>query len=76
MAATQYNLAVMLGNGQGVARDMVEAYKWLSIAAAEGFQEAKWNRYRAGKRMSVAELAEAERRAEAWRQSHSLNGSN
>ena len=44
---------------------MVEAYVWFRLAAEQKFGDADWNRHRAGERLSEAEVAEAEARAEA-----------
>ena len=33
----QYNLAVMYEDGEGVTQDLVEAYKWYTLAARGGF---------------------------------------
>ena len=35
-AAAQYNLGFCYDNGEGVAKDYVEAYKWLLLAARQG----------------------------------------
>ena len=40
-ADAQYNLGVCYANGQGVTKDYVEAYKWLSFASAQGNENAK-----------------------------------
>ena len=33
-ASAQFNLGVMYANGSGTAGDLIEAYKWLTLAAA------------------------------------------
>jgi TPR repeat protein len=36
----QYNLGIMLANGQGSDANLVEAYAWLKIAATNGYNAA------------------------------------
>ncbi len=74
-ANAQFNLARMYENGEGVARDRVQAHKWfhlsstgttdmvLRFVAAAGRDEA------AGE-MSAQEIAEAERQAQEWVRTH------
>lgn len=67
----QYNLGVRYGKGLGVPRDDVRAHMWLSLAAprlpAGRYRErALLTRDLVAKRMSAADVAEAERRAAAW----------
>ena len=40
-AAAQYNLGFCYAHGDGVAEDLVEAYKWLLLAARQGDEHAK-----------------------------------
>src|SRR5438128_10445380 len=40
-AAAQHNLGFCYKHGEGVAKDQVEAYKWLLLAAKEGDEDAK-----------------------------------
>ena len=42
-AIAQYNLGVCYANGQGVAKDAVEAVKWYRKAAEQNFAEAQCN---------------------------------
>ncbi len=62
-AAAQDNLGVMYNEGQGVPQDYVLAHMWMNLAAAKGVQEAVKNRDILGKRMTPAQLAEAQRLA-------------
>lgn len=39
-AESQYKLGVMYAEGQGVAQNYQEAYRWISLAAAQGRQDA------------------------------------
>ena len=42
-AWAQYNLGVMYDNGQGVAKDAVEAVRWWRKAADQGYVKAQYN---------------------------------
>ena len=42
-AITQYNLALMYNNGEGIAEDNVEAAKWYQRAAEQGYASAQNN---------------------------------
>ena len=42
-AITQYNLALMYKNGEGIAEDNVEAAKWYQRAAEQGYASAQNN---------------------------------
>jgi len=39
-AEEQYNLGVMYAQGEEVEKDLITAYKWLSLAAKQGSLEA------------------------------------
>ena len=66
-ADAQLNLGELLGGGFGIAPDPVAAYAWLSLAAAQGRAWADRRRLEIARRMRPAEIAEAERRAAAFR---------
>src|SRR6266436_3945113 len=40
-AQAQYNLGICYVKGEGVAEDLVEAYKWVLLAARQGDEDAK-----------------------------------
>ncbi|TDQ81497.1 CHASE2 domain-containing sensor protein [Dongia mobilis] len=63
----QRNLGERLARGDGVARDEIQALHWLTLAARDGLAAAEEVRIELMQRMSVAEIAAAERRARAWR---------
>jgi len=54
-------------NGLGVPQDRVQAYMWLSLAAAQGRENAATIRDLAARLMSAAQVEEAKRLAERWR---------
>jgi TPR repeat protein len=74
-ARAQNDIGFMLGFGEGVPpRDDVEAYKWLTLAIEnyttknqERLEQAKRDLATLAKRMTRAQIAEAERRAKAWK---------
>jgi len=71
-ADAQFNLALMYDNGQGVPQDYVQAHMWLNLAAAglppgEDRDSAVKNRDIVAKRMTPAQIAEAQRLAREWK---------
>jgi len=74
-ARAQNDIGFMLGFGEGVPpRDDVEAYKWLTLAIErytdknqDRLEQAKRDLATLAKRMTRAQIAEAERRAKAWK---------
>lgn len=67
----QFNLARMYASGAGVGRDDVTAYMWYNLAAGDltGDERtlATEAAARLAQRMSPVEIADAHRRAEAWK---------
>jgi TPR repeat protein len=63
----QHNLGVMYANGRGVPQNYAEAYKWWSLAAAQGYAKAVTNRDRLLGRMTPAQIDEGRQLAAAWR---------
>jgi len=74
-ARAQNDIGFMLGFGEGIPpRDDVEAYKWLSLAIEhytakneDRLIQAKHDLATLAKRMNPAQIAEAQRRARAWK---------
>lgn len=62
-AWAQNNLGEMYARGEGVPRNHVQAYMWLSLAIKGGFKPAIASRDRLAKKMTAAQIAEAERLA-------------
>ena len=60
LAVSQYNLGAMYANGQGVGQNNVTAYAWWNIAATDGDPDAKNNKPVLAKRMTPAQITEAE----------------
>lgn len=63
----QLNLGDFYARGTGVRRDLTAAHMWLGLAAAQGRSWAEARRRAIARRMSAEAVAEAERRARAWR---------
>ena len=62
-ADAQNNLGSMYGIGQGVSQDYVRAHMWYSLAAAQGHDMARMNRDITAKKMTPAQIAEAQKLA-------------
>lgn len=66
-AEGQFGLALMTLWGRGVARqDEVDAYMWLRLAAAQGYEAAGSVVGDLAQDMAPDQVVEAERRAAAW----------
>ena len=71
-AKAQYNLGVMYYDGQGVTQDYVQAYAWYNLAASryppgEDRDRAVEGHNLVEKRMTPAQISEAEKLAREWR---------
>ena len=62
-ANAQYNLGVLYDNGLGVPQDKVRAYMWFNLSAAQGREGAAAFRDLIARRMTPAQIAEAQRLA-------------
>jgi len=65
-AAAQNNLGWMYANGQGAPIDYVRAHFWYNLAAAQGDANAAKNRDFVTKRMTSAQVVEAQKLARDW----------
>jgi len=61
--SAQYNLAQALQDGKEVSQDLIEAYKWYSLAAEGGDRDAAALRNELAVKLSPAEVGEALKRA-------------
>ncbi len=66
-ARAQYNLGVMYFMGRGVPQDDVQAHMWLNLAAKQGIERARKARDELAKKMTPAQLDEAQRLAREWK---------
>jgi TPR repeat protein len=66
-AHAQFNLGAMYANGQGVPQDYVSAHMWFNLSAAQGEKNADKQRDLVAKRMTEAQIAEAQKLAREWK---------
>ena len=65
--SAQLNLGAMDASGGAIPKDLIEAYAWRSIAAAQGNAIAKENKAKLVKQMSYEQIAKAQKRSrEYW----------
>src|SRR5258706_383044 len=62
----QYRLAVNCQRGEGVPKDLVEAFAWFNLAAAQNFRPAINAREQLTRKLSRAEIDDGDRRASAY----------
>ena len=60
----QASLGAMYLIGHGVVKDMVQAYMWFTLAALSGDRDSVKNRDVVARRMTPAQVTEAQRRAQ------------
>jgi len=66
-ATAQYNLGVFYDNGLGVPQDKINAYMWLSLAAAQGREGAAAIRDLMARGTTPAQIAEAQKLTREWK---------
>ena len=71
-ALAQYNLGLMYDNGQGVPQDYAKAHMWYNLAASKlrpggGRDTAVENRDNVAKRMTPAQISDAQKLAREWK---------
>ena len=66
-ASAQYNLGVFYDNGLGVPQDKVRAYLWLNLSAAQGREGAAAFRDLIARRMTPAQIEEAQMLTREWK---------
>jgi len=69
-AVAQFNLGVSYMNGWGVPQDYVSAHKWFNLIAASDNEKVHRFREEVAKRMTPDQIAEAERTAREWLETH------
>ncbi|MGE5260909.1 MAG: hypothetical protein ACM3MH_08530 [Actinomycetota bacterium] len=65
-----FELGMLYATGRDVAADLVAAHKWFNLAAARGNQSALSYRVELAREMSSEQIAEAQRQAREWLQTH------
>lgn len=66
-ALAQVKLGVMYERGDGIPQDYVQAYKWYSLSGATGEKEATKIRDVLAKRMTSAQITEAQKLTREWK---------
>jgi len=69
-AKAQFNLGFAYDNGLGVPQDYVSAQMWLTLAAAQGFEEAQKAQNALDGEITPDQIAEAQRMAREWMATH------
>jgi TPR repeat protein len=62
----QRMLGIMYMDGTGIPQDYVQAHKWLNLSNAQGDKEAGVLRDELAKRMTLDQIAEAQKLAREW----------
>src|SRR5262245_48134220 len=68
-ANAQYKLGVFYDNGLGVPQDKVSAYMWLNLSASQGREGAAAFRDLIARRMTPAQIEEAQKLTREWKRS-------
>ena len=63
LAGAQHRLGLMYYNGEGVLQDNVTAHMWFNIAGANGAEDGRDNREKIERKMTPADISEAQKRA-------------
>lgn len=66
-ATAQIFLGVMYDLGNGVPQDIVSAHMWFNLSAAQGVESAADMRKNLERRMTPAQIAEAQKMAREWK---------
>ena len=65
-----FELGMLYATGRDVAADLVVAHKWFNLAAARGNPSAMTHRVELAREMSADQIAEAQKLAREWLQTH------
>ncbi|HWK94935.1 MAG TPA: hypothetical protein VNR39_05895 [Pseudolabrys sp.] len=65
-AEALFELGMACSSGAGVPVDLIEAHKWLNIAAMRGHREAAQVRREIAEQMSDSDIGRAQRAARDW----------
>ncbi|MGH9811321.1 MAG: hypothetical protein ACRD9W_29445 [Terriglobia bacterium] len=65
-----FELGMLYATGRDVDADLVVAHKWFNLAAARGNPSALAHRIELAQEMSVDQIAEAQKLAREWLQTH------
>ena len=73
-AFAQYNLGLRYDTGDGVPEDLVLAYMWFNLSAAQGHEIAQARKERIVARMTRGQIAEARRMLREWMEARPPGG--
>ena len=65
-----FELGMLYATGRDVDADLVTAHKWFNLAAARGNASALTYRVELAREMTAEQIAEAQRQAREWLQTH------
>jgi uncharacterized protein len=65
-----FELGMLYATGRDVETDLVVAHKWFNLAAARGNASALTYRLEVSREMSAEQIAEAQKLAREWLQTH------
>lgn len=65
-----YRLGLDYATGHGVEKDLIEAHKWLNLAAVHGSSEAAVDRDELARELDRREIRRALKRAREWHATH------
>jgi TPR repeat protein len=71
---SQYHLGLMYLKGMGALQDFSRAHLWLNIASSQGYKKARIQLEKLTKKMSIHQVAEAQKLARAWAAQETLSG--
>jgi TPR repeat protein len=66
----QFNLGVMCAAGEGLKQDLVQAYKWFSLAGIVAGEEATKNMSLVEAKMTAKEIETAQTLVREWQEKH------
>ncbi len=66
-ATAQSNLSLFYSFGQGGSQDFVQAHKWYSHAAANGYKDAATSRDALAKQITPAQIFKAQQLTREWK---------
>ena len=69
--SAQTQLAFMYDRGRGVMQDYILAHMWFNLAASQESEIGRKNRDRMAKKMTPAQIAEAQKLAREWKPTNS-----
>jgi TPR repeat protein len=65
-----FELGMLYATGRDIDADLVTAHKWFNLAAARGNEAARSYRVELAQEMSAEQIAEAQKLAREWLQTH------